>query len=324
MATKLPPSLKVGIYANLISASADLILAGSNSSAKLSAWSAEGGASVIDTPFLEGLPFRAAPQFNGVAVLPGGRFVQASNEVNFDQKFPGTLAVFAADGSLVGKLHEGSFGPCAASADGALVAVVGPDGVALWKTDDLIAGGKPFRQVSGLTPRALAFTLDSASIVALVGRRLLVTPVKSGAPAETGIEARLSDAELVSVSESGLVCVSDQSSAVLLNLAGKKLCEWNVHGEQFPVEHAMVTREGQVIAAAGDLGKHYDLKYYGDVKFPEKEMAQGFVAVHDGKGKLLDWKPRAKNKPVRAMGLSPGRAVVLGQDSFAELLPWPL
>ena len=133
---------------------------------------------------------------------------------------------------------------------------------------------------------------------------------------------------MVSVSNDGTVCISDSANASVLTLSGTKLFEFDAPNFKdkcgIVVEHAMIAPDGLVIAVAGDICKHYSRDFVAGVRFPDQRMAQGFVAVFDRKGKMLHWEPRAKNKPVRAMALAQGRAVVLGQDGVAEIAPWPI
>lgn len=324
---KLPGALKVDVYANVAAASADLIVAGCNSAPKISAWAPERGAVILDKPFHDGLSFRATPREQGLAALPGGRFAQASNHVNYDKGYPGTFGVFDLDGAVVGTLRTGSWDAVAASPAGDLVAVStieteGTRRVAVFHTEELIAGGKPFVELPKLDPLAQCFTHDAKALVSYRGGVLTVAPLDGSSPKTFPVESRTQTGEVISVSGDGVVCVSDQGSALLVTLGGKKLHEWQVHLDQH-VEHAMITRDGLVIAAAGALLKKYDKSFARGITFPDPKMAEGYVAVFDVKGKLVRWAPRAKNKPVRTMALSPGRAVVIGQDSFAELAPWP-
>lgn len=332
---KLPASLKVDIYADVVAASADLIVAGCTSSAALAVWSAQGGVSKIDKPFQKGLPFRAGPAAGGLATLPGGRFVMASRAVSYDGNFDSALGVFGLDGAPIGKLVSEpgrDFAVVATSPAGDLVAVGsskdGKHRLAIWRVDDLADGGKPLRVVDDVSMRGLAFTRDGAAVVFVDEQRLFIVPVAKGSVTTIPVKLETESGDVISVSDSGVVCISDASGASTLTLAGKLLFEFDrpcfKDKRGIVVEQAMITPEGTVIATAGDIGRHYARDFYTGVKFPDQAMAQGFVAAFDGKGKLLCWQPRARNKPVRAMALAYGRAVVMGQDGAAEVAPWPV
>ena len=323
---KLPASLKVDVYANVVAASADLIVAGCNSAPKVSAWSPSSGTVIVDKPFMAGMSFRAGPMAAGLATLPGNRFVQSGRPVNYDKQYPGSLAVFGLDGAAVGEVRTGDFDACATSPAGDLVAVSTVAGMSLWRTDDLIGGGKPIRTLEKLEMSALCFTPDGKSIVFVTDNRLTTVAVDSGKVVEHAASSCTPTAEVVSVSDDGVVCVSDQSSAALITTAGKTVFQWPrlSASKVLPVELAMITPDGVVIAVAGPVGKHYARDWAAKAKFPDTAMADGFVAVLDPKGKLQQWRPRAKKQPARAMALSVGRAVVIGQDGGAELAPWPV
>ncbi len=334
-AGKLPAALKVPVYADVLAASAELIVAGSTSAGELAAWSAAGGVVKIANSFQEGLEWRTGPAQGGLAVLPGGRFLMAAGKnLHPDgRELPSCVGVFGLDGALVGKpvSEEGrEYDASASSPAGDLVAVAsakdGKGRLSLWRTDDLVSGGRPLRDVEGPFLSSLAFTPDGKTLVWLSQNKLCILPVAGGPVRELAVELEVETGLVTSVADDGTVCVSDSKRASVVSLEGKKLLGFespNGGPVGTVVEHALITPDGTLVAAAGDIAKHYARDWAQRATFPDPEMARGFVALFDRQGKLLHWVPRAKKLPVRALALAPGRAVVVGQDSFAELVPWP-
>ncbi|MEQ1508523.1 MAG: hypothetical protein ABMB14_40200, partial [Myxococcota bacterium] len=117
--TKLPGSLKVPVYADLVAAGRSLVVAACTSAPQLVTWSEGSGTLQVEPGSKEVFPFGAPPM--GIAVA-GSRIVESSTRPDGQE----CVAVLAADGRLVGApLAEPGrgYGPVGASADGSLVAV---------------------------------------------------------------------------------------------------------------------------------------------------------------------------------------------------------
>ena len=298
----------------------------------------------ITKPIYSTSPHRYACQ---LVLLPDDRFVQT-----WPASFKGAhsknasnnagIGVFERDGQLLGKLSEieRAWEPtaCASDRSGRVIALASERFAAkgnherrlvLWRTDDLIAGGKPLRVINDACEvNALVFSPDGASLL-FFEDDLHRVPVEGGAIEVIKSEARMGRVTMMSVSDRGTVCISNGESAALLTMAGKKL--FHVESPAFsrkegpiPVaDQAIVTPEGIVITACGSVKKRWpknvQLRYK---KSPGLES--GYVGVHDAKGKLLHTQPRSKPGYVRTMALMPGRAVAVAQSGLVEMVPWPL
>ena len=266
-------------------------------------------------------------------MLPGRQFLMASRAVNFDGVHDSLIGIFDVDGQLVSKPVSESgrtFEACAVSPDGTHAAVAsvkdGKSRVSIWNVQDLAGAAPPRRVAEGHVAYALTFTADGKEVVFCSNKKLVFVPVDGGAVRELAIDCDLESASVISAAD-GLICVSDGGAAALLAPTGKTQLDlpkpFYKEKRELVVEHAMVAPDGTMIAVSGDLSKHDARDFFAGVKLPDPAMASGFVAVVERTGKLLDWKPRAKNKTVRAMALAVGRAVVIGQGGSAELAPWP-
>lgn len=322
--TKLPAALKVEPYAAVVAASADAILAGNESHGLVVGWQAERGA----------FEHRATPHGEvppqQLVLLPGGRFVQTwGNGTNHVPPYRPGIGLFGADGALLGFVEdEFDWEPraCAADTEGAVIALSSRKDapnqeyayrLSLWRIDDLIGGGRAFREIEGLAADGLAFTPDGRSVVLIhEAAELVIVSVETGGLERIAIDS-VHESTCLSISDHGTICASGGAGGTtLLTLAGETLfCVKSPHRAQFGI----VTPGGLVITACGAPQKHERHRYADG-----PAAAGGYVGVHDASGKLLHAQPRAKQKHVRAMALSPERAVVIGQDGFAELAAWPI
>jgi cell wall assembly regulator SMI1/predicted DNA-binding WGR domain protein len=326
-AAKLPSAFKVDIYADVLAATARWIVAGASSSGKLSAWSIDRGAYVIDRPHLEGEAYRAAPK--GLAAVSGDRFVMTWQgfQTHAGTSVTSAARLFDLDGAPLGaqvRLDGHELGPCAAH--GERVAIATDRGlVAFFTVDDLHAGRGPVHTFDGPRAAAIAFTQDGREVAFVADGVLHRVPFEGGPPTTVPIDV-VADARVVSTSSTGLVCASDGSSAVVVRLDGSTVFSIpvpsNAPSANF-AQQAMVTPDGgAILVVAGELAKQFHPRVSRGVQFPRPGMEKGHVSVYDAHGVFQGFVPRAKNKLVRALALGP--ALVIGQDGLAELVSWPL
>lgn len=333
---KLPAALKCNPYADVVAASRDgqTIFAAHAASSRLALWSHAGGIADVQVEHSIG----------DLAMLDANRIVGANSLSSHGQGAAAGVNVWGLDGKRIGGLTSkltDSFHACAVSADGKWIAAASRphrfgdfeqrpkklkpaerSKLSIWAVDDLLDGKAGKREIEGVEPVGLAFVPGTSDVLHFTGGKLCVVPV-SGSPKEIATKVSFERANYITVAEQGdLVCLSYGSGAALVTLAGKRLWE----SADYTLEHAAIMRDGEsVIAAAGDVKKHYASDIAKKAEFPKAGMEKGYIGVFDVKtGKVRSIAPLKNTVTVRAMTLAHGTAVVLGQDGAAEIAAWPV